>query len=89
MIKFSIELNNSLGLHARSAAVLVKTIMNFKSEVFINYKSSTIDGRSLMDIISLSALKGAKLEFAVEGIDEAECSEAIKEIIQNNFGEDN
>lgn len=89
MINFSIVLTNSLGLHARSAAVLVKALIDYNSNIQLTYRNNTVDGKSLMDIISLSALKGAKLDFIVDGPDEEECSNTIKDIITNNFGEDN
>ncbi|MDE7168874.1 MAG: HPr family phosphocarrier protein [Mucispirillum sp.] len=84
---FSVTVNNDLGLHARAAAVLVKAVSGYSSQVAIKYNNVEVNGKSLIDIIGLAAGKGAVLEVKVSGEDAVKCSQELQNTVNNNFGE--
>ncbi|MCK4657641.1 MAG: HPr family phosphocarrier protein [candidate division Zixibacteria bacterium] len=88
MIEKEITVINKLGLHARPAAQLVKTISRFKSEVSIKRDSLTVNAKSIMGVMMLAAELGAVLKFQIEGEDERQAMDAIEKVFQDKFGED-
>ncbi len=88
MIEKEITVINKLGLHARPAAQLVKTISRFKSEVSIKRDNLTVNAKSIMGVMMLAAELGAVLKFRIEGEDERQAMNAIEKVFQDKFGED-
>lgn len=88
MIEKEITVINKLGLHARPAAQLVKTIARFKSEVSIKRDNLTVNAKSIMGVMMLAAELGAVLKFRIEGEDEWRAMDAIEKVFQDKFGED-
>lgn len=81
-------ISNKLGLHARAAAQLVKTVNRFNSEVTISNKKQTVNAKSIMGVLMLAAAKGTEIIVQVEGSDASESIEAIEELINSKFGEE-
>ncbi len=81
-------ISNKLGLHARAAAQLVKTVNRFNSEVTISNKKQSVNAKSIMGVLMLAAAKGTQITVQVEGSDASESIEAIEELINNKFGEE-
>jgi phosphocarrier protein len=88
LIEKEITVINKLGLHARPAAQLVKTISRFKSEVSIKRDNLTVNAKSIMGVMMLAAELGAVLKFQIEGEDERLAMDAIEKVFQDKFGED-
>jgi len=91
MIRQPITVSNRLGLHARAAAKLVRLASRFSSEIYISREDANqrIDSKSILGILMLAASKGTRLVISIEGRDEAEAGEAIKQLFEGNFGEGN
>lgn len=87
MISENITIINKLGLHARAASKLVNCASQFESEVFISRKGNRINAKSIMGVMMLAASKGVELELEVDGGDEQACRDALVELINNRFGE--
>lgn len=88
MIKKVFQISNRLGLHARPAALLVKTAGKFKSSIQFAKDGYVVNGKSIMGVMTLAAEPGSEIEIIIEGADAQEALEAIAEIIENNFYED-
>jgi phosphocarrier protein HPr len=89
MISLSVEVENSLGLHARAAAKLVQTASRFSSDIYLSREDADqrIDSKSILGILMLAASKGTCLAFFIEGKDEIEAGEAIRRLFKSKFGE--
>jgi len=87
MKKIKITLKSETGLHARPASALVQASQKFDSEIKIEKDHDIYNAKSMMSILSMGAAQGTVLEFQIEGPDEDEAYEEIKNIIENNFGE--
>lgn len=81
-------IRNRLGLHARAAALLVKTANRFTSEITLEKDSLEVNGKSIMGILMLAASKGSKITLKAEGKDAAQAIQTLGELIQNKFGEE-
>jgi len=88
MIKQNITIINKLGLHARAASKLVNCASQFESEVFIGRNGNRVNAKSIMGVMMLAASKGVELELEVDGNDEQTCQQAVADLINNRFGED-
>lgn len=88
MIQEKVIIINKLGLHARAAAKFVATSSRFASSVKVARADKVIDGKSIMAVMMLAASKGTELELIIEGDDEQEALQAMKELINNYFDED-
>ncbi len=84
----SIEIINELGLHARAAASFVNVANKFKSEIKIKKDEMEANGKSIMGIMMLATPKGSKITVTCTGDDAEEALAAIKELINNKFGEE-
>lgn len=81
-------IKNRLGLHARAAALLVKTANKFASEVTIEKDGLEVNGKSIMGILMLAASKGTKITLKVEGRDSVQALQTLGRLIENKFGEE-
>lgn len=87
MIKQPITIQNKLGLHTRAAAKLVSTASKFESKIELFYHDHIADCKSIMSIILLGATKGVTLDLIISGADELEARDAIVQLINNHFDE--
>jgi len=87
MIAKNITIINKLGLHARAASKLVNCASQFESEVFIIRKDNRVNAKSIMGVMMLAASKGVELELEIEGNDEQSCRDALVDLINDRFGE--
>ena len=83
----SVSIVNKLGLHARAAAVLVKTASRFSSEVRLARDDKTVNAKSIMSVMMLAAAQGTTLTLETEGPDEDEAFSAVSDLIADRFGE--
>lgn len=81
-------IKNRLGLHARAAALLVKTANRFVSEVTIEKDGLEVNGKSIMGILMLAASKGTRITLKVDGKDSAQALQTLGRLIENRFGEE-
>jgi len=81
-------IRNRLGLHARAAALLVKTANRFASEVIVEKDGLEVDGKSIMGILMLAAAKGSKITLKVDGKDAVRAIQTLGKLIENKFGEE-
>src|SRR5205814_1599579 len=69
--------SNKLGIHARPAALFVKTANRFTCEIFVEKDGEKVNGKSIMGLMMLAAGPGSKLTVHAEGRD---ASAALSEI---------
>jgi len=88
MTEKEIVIKNRAGIHARPAALLVKTANEFSSEIFIEKDGEKINAKSIMGILTLGATYNSVLEISAEGSDEEKAVEAIATLFENKFEEE-
>jgi phosphotransferase system HPr (HPr) family protein len=75
------------GLHARPADLFVKVASRYQSQVEIQKGSERVDGKSILNVLTLAAEQGCALLLVVTGPDAAEALHALAELVESNFGE--
>ena len=88
MISKSVTIVNKLGLHARAATRLVNCASVFEASLLIRNGDKSINGKSIMGVLTLAACKGTVLVIEADGPDREEALQAICELINDHFGED-
>jgi len=88
MIAENITIINKLGLHARAASKLVNCASQFESEVFLVRKDNRVNAKSIMGVMMLAASRGVELGLEIEGGNEQSCRDALVDLINDRFGED-
>ena len=81
------EIKNKLGLHARAAAQFVRVSCKFNSNITIKKDGYTVDGKSILGVLSLAAVKGTTIEVITDGEDSKEAFDEIEKLIECGFGE--
>ena len=91
MIERRVMITNRLGLHARAAALLVRTANNFQSALRLERADGTAaaDAKSILSVLMLAASRGTELLARAEGTDEQEAMNALCVLFVNGFGENN
>ena len=82
MIRERIIIENEFGLHALPATKFVKTADRFSSEIKLIKDGITVNGRSIMAILTLACEKGSEVDLIVDGKDERKAMRALKRILQ-------
>jgi phosphocarrier protein len=78
---------NALGLHARAAAQLVQVANRYRSEIHVEKDGATVNGKSIMGVLTLAAAKGSCIKVSCEGEDAEPAMAALAKVIENGFGE--
>ncbi|MGA2782128.1 MAG: HPr family phosphocarrier protein [Smithella sp.] len=84
----TLKLKNKLGMHARSAASFVKVAQQFKAKIYIERNGQTVNGDSILDILTLGCPYGGMLTIKAEGDDASMAIDELEKLIENKFGED-
>ena len=82
------KIMNKFGIHARPAALFVKTVGQFESDVQVCKDGNMASGRSIMSLLTLEGYCGSKLKITATGPDAEEALNAIGDLINNKFFED-
>ncbi len=88
MVSREMTITNELGLHARPAALFVKTASSFKCDVFVEREGIRVNGKSIMGIMMLAAEPGSDLTVEADGTDAQECVDALARLVESGFSED-
>lgn len=83
-----IEIVNKLGMHARAAAKFVKLATSFDSAIDIEKDSRRVNAKSIMGVMMLAASKGTTVTIHAEGNDAEKSLDALEQLINNRFDED-
>jgi phosphocarrier protein len=83
-----LTIENRNGLHARPAALFVKTSSRFRSEVWVEKDGERVNGKSIMGLMMLAAGKGSILRVTAEGDDATTVMTELEQLIRTRFGEE-
>lgn len=83
-----LKIVNQLGLHARPAALFVKTASRYESDITVEKDGNTVSGKSIMGLMTLEAGLGSRLTVTAEGMDAEEALDQLQHLVENKFFED-
>lgn len=87
MPSITLTIINKLGLHARAAAKLTRTAEQFSSVISVTKDTTSINAKSIMQVMMLAAGKGTEIVITAEGEDADAALTALAELINNYFDE--
>ena len=79
---------NKLGIHARPAAMFVKTANRFTCEIFVEKDGEKVNGKSIMGLMMLAAGPGSKLTVHAHGHDASQALLELETLIKRKFDEE-
>jgi PTS hybrid protein len=79
-----VTVRNALGLHARPAAVLARTVSELDATLLVD----GVDGASVLELMKLGATGGRVLSLQATGPDAQRAVDAVAEVVESGFGEE-
>ena len=83
-----VTIANKLGIHARPAALFVKTANRFTCDIYVEKDGEKVNGKSIMGLMMLAAGPGSKLTVHADGTDAQAAIDEIETLIKRKFDED-
>ena len=87
MIEREARIINSLGLHARPAAQIVRLAATFTSHIELEKDDLSVNAKSIMGVMMLAAESGSTLKIRADGEDEDRAVSALADLVASGFGE--
>ena len=81
------RLVNAKGLHARPCHALVSTALGFESDVRVRSGDQEVNGKSILELMTLGAACGVELEFLADGEDAEAAVAALVALVASGFDE--
>jgi phosphocarrier protein len=88
VLRRTLTITNSRGLHARAAAKLVTMAERFAASLHVTRGGERVPACSIMGLMMLGAGQGSSIEIEAEGWDAKEALEAVAGLIEAGFHED-
>ncbi len=85
MLSRTVTIQNEQGLHARPADLFVRTAMQFEAKVEVVKGSLRVDGKSILDVLTLGATQNTELTLEATGSDAEAVLDALAELVESKF----
>ena len=83
-----VTIQNRFGIHARPAALFVKTANRFQSEISVEKDGQRVSGKSIIGLMTIEGYQGALLRLSANGPDATEALDALEDLVVQKFFED-
>jgi len=74
--------------HIWAESRFVRTMLPFHSNVRVGYNGTEVDGKSVLDLMTLAPPEGTKVWIRIEGPDAAEAMHAVDQLVQSRSDND-
>lgn len=82
-----IEVKNQVGLHARPATFFIQKANEYKSSIWVEKEERRVNAKSLLGILSLGIVGGAKIRIIADGSDEQLAVDGLVKLVESEFAE--
>jgi len=79
---------NKYGLHARPAALFVKTASKFTCDILVEKDGAAVSGKSIMGLLTIEGHEGSVLKVTATGLDAQDALVALQIIFDEKFDEE-
>ncbi|MFH0947342.1 MAG: HPr family phosphocarrier protein [Planctomycetota bacterium] len=83
-----VTIPNLQGLHARPIAQISRLANEYESRLLIDMEGLVVNGRSVLELMTLCAPRGSALLLKAEGEDAEELVDRVAALIEAGFGEE-
>ncbi|MBN8585611.1 MAG: HPr family phosphocarrier protein [Ignavibacteria bacterium] len=87
MVERHVTIVNKAGMHTRPASNIVKIASKYRSDFYIIKNGYSINGKSIIGVMTLAAEQGSKLTLRLEGEDEIKAADELQKFFEDGFGE--
>lgn len=88
MKQLDLTIHNPTGLHARPAAVFVKTAKQFQADIRVQHGAKKANAKSIISILTLGVEKGGQICITANGPDEDEALSVLKAAVEEGLGDE-
>jgi phosphotransferase system HPr (HPr) family protein len=91
MTSMRLTVRNPSGLHARPAALFVRTCGRFKAKLTVSHPDAgkgPVDAKSILSVLTLGVSRDTEIEVSAEGDDAEAALAAIRDAVESGLGED-
>lgn len=82
-----VTVSNPQGLHARPAEMFVRMANQFQANIEVIKDGECVDGKSILEILTLFAVQGTQLSIRATGCDAPDAVKALTELVAEGFAE--
>lgn len=83
----TLEVVNTLGLHARAAAKLVRVASSHRASIELEKSGQRADAKSIMGVLLLCGERGSRIVVRAVGDDACAAVESLRVLFADGFGE--
>jgi phosphocarrier protein HPr len=83
----NVTVSNPQGLHARPAEMFVRMANQFQAKIEVIKDGECVDGKSILEILTLFAVQGTQLSIHATGCDAPDAVKALTELVAEGFAE--
>lgn len=83
MYESVVKVENEIGLHARPASLFIQEAIKYSSIIEVKKNDKVYNGKSIMSVLSMSALKGEEITIKADGEDEKEAVNSLVSLVKN------
>ncbi|MEX0586315.1 MAG: HPr family phosphocarrier protein [Pirellulales bacterium] len=83
----AVVINTPNGLHARPADLFIRLANRFKSRIDVIKDTIRVDGKSMLEMLTLAAEKGTRIVLEAIGPDAEEAIDALAKLVETDFDE--
>jgi phosphocarrier protein HPr len=87
MVVIEVQVLNELGIHARTAAKLVRTAAKFQSEMNAIKNGKAYGLKKAVSVMLMNAKRGDQFIIEIDGADEEDAAKEITGLFADKFGE--
>jgi len=88
VVETHLVITNRVGLHARPAGRLVQTAAQFRSQIRLQHGEKTANAKSILGVLKLGVVLGDTITLHADGEDAEKALQALVELIQRKFDEE-
>ncbi|WP_432403835.1 HPr family phosphocarrier protein [Wukongibacter sp. M2B1] len=86
-MKAKVTIINKLGIHARPLSKWMQVVNKYDAEIEVSKKDKKYNGKSMISLMQMGAVKGDELLIETRGKDEIELLNKLVELTKCGFGE--
>lgn len=86
-VEKSLIVQNKMGIHARPAAMIVRTANKYAADIFFEKDEELVNGKSIMGLMMLAAGQGSKIRAMASGENADKLLDEIEELFARKFDE--
>lgn len=88
VLERKLKVANSSGIHARPATKFVAITNKYNSEIRIKANNKEVDGKSIIEVLTLAAANGTEITIYAKGTDAEEALDDLEWLVKNKFEEE-